>query len=218
MSSSINRDGHAVEKAARAKPAGSLRTGLKKFTRQRLLDAALQCFREYGYQQTSVERIAKIAGTTVPTFYRHFPSKGELLHPLLDYLTGEVEATLRELDALDVRDCREVRRWLDSYIVMWGRVHKLCAAHWEAVNIDPSYAGHLMDDAISCASVMRRTMSRLPAERRAVFGVRMGLVTMFVDRLALAVSVEANAARAHQIMDEFSKMLWLILNDNAALG
>ena len=32
-------------------PAGSLRKGLKEFTRQRLLDAALQNFRERGYRK-----------------------------------------------------------------------------------------------------------------------------------------------------------------------
>jgi len=65
-----------------------------------------------------------------------------------------VGTTLRELDALDVTDRKVVRRWLDSYMVMWARVHNLCAAHWEAVNVDSSYAQHLMTDAIGCASIM----------------------------------------------------------------
>lgn len=218
MPSRDNNPSQLTSAVAAAAPVNSLRTGLKQFTRQRLLDAALQCFREHGYQQTTVERIVQIAGTTVPTFYRHFPSKGDLLHPLLDHLTTEVEATLRELDALDVSDRLKVRRWLDSYMVMWGRVHKLCAAHWEAVNVDPSYAGHLMDDAISCASVMQQTMARLSADSRARFSIRLGLSIMFLDRLAIVISVEKSQARAQQIMDEFGKMLWLILNDDPSLG
>jgi AcrR family transcriptional regulator len=205
-------------KVKAAAPAESLRSGLKQFTRQRMLDAALQCFRERGYQETTVEKIVELAGTTVPTFYRHFPSKADLLYPLLDHLTEEVEATLRALDGLDVRDRKEVRRWLDTYMVMWGRVHKLCAAHWEATNLDETYAQRVLDDGISCAAVLERTLARMGVEAQGRFKVRMGLMIMFLDRMAMIVSVERSASRAQQILDEMSKMLWLILNDDPALG
>jgi len=195
----------------------SLRKGLKEFTRQRLLDAALQCFRERGYQETTVDRVVQLAGTTVPTFYRHFPSKADLLYPLLDQLTQEVETTLRELDGLDIRERKVVRRWLDSYMVMWARVHKLCAAHWEATNVDPVYAERVMDDAINCVSVMESILSGMEAQASGRFKIRMGLIILFIDRMAFVVSHERSAKRARQILDEFGNILWLVLNDDPVL-
>lgn len=206
-----------TQRGTPATPKVSLRSGLKQFTRQRMLDAALLCFRERGYQDTTVEKIAELAGTTVPTFYRHFQSKSDLLYPLLDHLTEEVGTTLRALDALDVRNRKEVRCWLDAYMVMWGRVHKLCAAHWEAVNLNEAYAQRLMDDGIDCAAVMEKVLAGMVEEAQGVFKLRLGLMIMFLDRMALVVSVERSAARAGQILDEVGKMLWLILNNDPAL-
>lgn len=201
------------------KPAGStLRSGLRQFTQQRLLDAALECFRERGYRETTIENIVELAGTTVTTFYRYFPGKIDLLKHLLDHLITEVEATLRELDTLDVARRKEVRRWLDSYMVMWGRVHRLCTAHWEAVTFDEAYAKRVMDDALSCSSVMQQTLERLEPEARERTSLRMGLIIVFIDRMALVVSVERSAVRARAIMDEFAGILWLILNDSPALN
>lgn len=47
--------------------------------RERLVVAAVELFSEQGYDVTTVEQIAKRAGVTKSTFFRHFPDKRELL-------------------------------------------------------------------------------------------------------------------------------------------
>jgi len=47
--------------------------------RERLVVAAVDLFSEQGYDATTVEQIAKRAGVTKSTFFRHFPDKRELL-------------------------------------------------------------------------------------------------------------------------------------------
>ena len=47
--------------------------------RQRLVRAALELFSEQGYDNTTVAQIAKRAGLTKSTFFRHFPDKREVL-------------------------------------------------------------------------------------------------------------------------------------------
>jgi AcrR family transcriptional regulator len=47
--------------------------------RQRLVRAALDLFREQGYDNTTVVEIAERAGLTKSTFFRHFPDKREVL-------------------------------------------------------------------------------------------------------------------------------------------
>ncbi len=47
--------------------------------RDRLVVAAVELFNEQGYDATTVGQIAKRAGVTKSTFFRHFPDKRELL-------------------------------------------------------------------------------------------------------------------------------------------
>lgn len=47
--------------------------------RERLVVAAVDLFSEQGYDATTVAQIAKRAGVTNSTFFRHFPDKRELL-------------------------------------------------------------------------------------------------------------------------------------------
>lgn len=48
-------------------------------TRQRLLDAGVALFAENGYDATTTAQIAAAAGVTERTFFRHFPSKADLI-------------------------------------------------------------------------------------------------------------------------------------------
>ena len=43
------------------------------------MDVAIECFARYGYQATSIDRIAKAAGVTKGALYYHFRDKEELL-------------------------------------------------------------------------------------------------------------------------------------------
>ena len=47
--------------------------------RKRLQWAALELFREHGYEETTAAQIAAKAGVTERTFFRHFPDKREVL-------------------------------------------------------------------------------------------------------------------------------------------
>ncbi len=69
-------------------------------TRQRLLDAACQVFREEGYQ-VSIDRIAARAQVARQTLYNHFPSKEALF---AEVIRNSIESILVTLDGdYDVR-------------------------------------------------------------------------------------------------------------------
>lgn len=46
---------------------------------EHFLDAAESCFERYGVNKTTMEDIAKIAGVSRPTVYRHFPDRDSLI-------------------------------------------------------------------------------------------------------------------------------------------
>ncbi|MEM9106696.1 MAG: TetR/AcrR family transcriptional regulator [Pseudomonadota bacterium] len=47
--------------------------------RSRIVDAALSCFLEFGYNQTGIRQIAKRAGISLGNLYNHFSSKEDVL-------------------------------------------------------------------------------------------------------------------------------------------
>jgi AcrR family transcriptional regulator len=59
--------------------AASERPARAENGRRDLMDIAIDCFARFGYQATSIDRIAKAAGLTKGAIYYHFKDKEELL-------------------------------------------------------------------------------------------------------------------------------------------
>jgi AcrR family transcriptional regulator len=73
--------------------------------RERLFEAALVLYAERGFEQTTVAEIAKKAGLTERTFFRHFADKREVLfggsHELEQALVRALDEAPAELSAID---------------------------------------------------------------------------------------------------------------------
>ncbi len=63
-------------------------TGRRQQTRDLVLDAALRLFSEHGYLGVRVEDIAKEAGVSRATFYKHFAEREQILAELFERLLG----------------------------------------------------------------------------------------------------------------------------------
>jgi len=74
--------------------------------RDRLVDAALELFRERGYNRTTVGEIAARAGLTERTFFRHFTDKREVLfgggRDFEQGITDAIAGAPRDASPLDV--------------------------------------------------------------------------------------------------------------------
>jgi AcrR family transcriptional regulator len=64
--------------------------------RESLLDAGAKAFAERGFQATSMEEVAGIAGVTRLIVYRHFNSKKDLYRAVLDRAVSGVAAAVSE--------------------------------------------------------------------------------------------------------------------------
>ena len=74
-----------------------LRERKKIRSRQQIMSAAVKCFDEHGYSETSIADIMNKAGLGVGTFYNYFASKEELLFALLERIEDElIELAERE--------------------------------------------------------------------------------------------------------------------------
>lgn len=75
-------------------------------TRRRVLEAAVACFEEHGYDETTTAAIARRAGIAVGTLYGYFSDKRQILLELLDGTVNQI--------ANYVVDSLEPGAWLEQ--------------------------------------------------------------------------------------------------------
>ena len=59
-------------------------------TRDRILDAAINCFINLGYTNVTTAKVASTAGVSRGAMLHHFPSKTELIQAAVEYLHGKL--------------------------------------------------------------------------------------------------------------------------------
>jgi AcrR family transcriptional regulator len=118
--------------------AVNLRQLQRESTRQLLLDAATKSFRKQGFGRTSVDDIAKMAGTTRATFYLHFKSKAEVIHVLVERTSAEAAKLLDLLPrAVEAGDRDSLREWLRAAFDFWEEIGSTSRAEEEAATLHP---------------------------------------------------------------------------------
>lgn len=90
--------------------------------RDALLQSALALFAERGYEETSIEEIARQAGVAVGGFYQHFASKRQILLVLMDRLLQEASMLTLEAKSATLPDIRDgiARLVHQAFQVDWG--------------------------------------------------------------------------------------------------
>ena len=73
-------------------------------SRRELMKVAIDCFAKYGYQATSIDRIAKAAGVSKGALYYHFKDKEELLLEAVHNRVGQFERRVAGDVAAETRD------------------------------------------------------------------------------------------------------------------
>jgi len=94
----------------------------REATRQRLADAALALFLESGFDNVTVDQIAKAAGVSRRTFFRHFNSKEKVVFPFTDariqayrdLVRAQTNGQAATFSNLKVVFSQIVQSWLDN--------------------------------------------------------------------------------------------------------
>jgi len=127
--------------------------------RRDLTATAISCFARYGYQGTSIDRIAREAGVTKGAIYHHFRNKEDLLAAAIMDRIGEFEARVQNA-CLEAAPDESLRRIAD-----------VCAQHARSED-RPRFAIKLMVESIDTndpvLEEMRGMMRRFRAFLRNV--------------------------------------------------
>ena len=94
--------------------------------RARLIAAAKRAFAEKG-ATVSLEHVARQAGVSIATLYRHFPTRDELISAVYQQ---EVTALIEEADQLmtEREPVAALREWLMSFVMFLDAKHDMAAA------------------------------------------------------------------------------------------
>ena len=95
----------------------------KRATRQRLYEVAVELFRVRGFDQTPVEAITEMAGTSKGTFFNYFPTKEHVLVAYHDHMTARILDRLAGIGEGSVEDAIQgmmavCAEWVDQDRVM----------------------------------------------------------------------------------------------------
>ncbi len=69
-------------------------------TKEKILDAALEMFSQYGYAGTNIRELTASLGLVKSSMYKHFKSKEEIWNTLLDELIAYYEARFGSVEQL----------------------------------------------------------------------------------------------------------------------
>jgi AcrR family transcriptional regulator len=185
----------------------SLRSQLKRLTKERLISSAIELFAKNGFRATSVSDIAKAAGTTPTTFYRYFSSKSDIARLLQDHINVDVKSTFERLDDVKRPTKQAIRGWVDQYDQMWQRNHVLCDAFWEATSADPQLAAELVPVTYRLTESIKLVQSLAEGENKSRFQTRLVLMYLLMDRLLYLVNIQQRNANGLRMLDEFSEIL-----------
>ena len=187
---------------------GGLRNDLKRFTREKLIAAAISSFDEHGFKQTTDACIVELAGSTSPTFYRDFGSKDQLLVPLQQYLSEKVIDCLGKISEKDIHSPAAFERWICEYIDMWEDVHRLCKAFWDATSLDTGMDRQTFLTMFETSDTIDRLMPKLPKPEKERQRLRLGLLLLMLDRLAFLTSLAPDKRLRKTLIAEYADIMW----------
>ncbi|WP_094289425.1 TetR/AcrR family transcriptional regulator [Mycobacterium lehmannii] len=124
-------------------------------TRQRLIDVAIELFKQHSVAGTSLQMISEELGLTKSAIYHHFRTRDELLTAVMEPLIGEVAAIVAAADAQ-----RSARARADRLLCGYAA---LAAANRELIPLftgDPTVAA-LLRARTDWAAVVDRQMGLL---------------------------------------------------------
>ena len=183
-------------------------------TRRRILDAALACFIEDGYEQATIARIRQRSGTSNGALFHHFASKEAIADALYLEAIASFQQGLRELLRREPRSLRAMVRGTIAHQLLWTERHAdLARFVYLRANIsrDSPAAAALAALNRDLAAGYRRWMARL-ADGSEIRPASMLVISAIVTGPAHAIArrwlAGQLASPPTEFVDELTNAAW----------
>lgn len=129
ISVSIQRSSTVSKPAAEEAEESGWQAQKSANTRTQITEAAIRCFVEYGYSQTTTTLIAEKAGLSRGAMLHHFPSKLAVVSAAVEHLHAKRLRAFRKAVSKPMAGRDHLRQSLEAY---WGHVrHPMFVAFFE---------------------------------------------------------------------------------------
>ncbi len=196
-------------------------------TRDRILDATINCFIKEGYTNVTTAKVASTAGVSRGAMLHHFPSKSELIQAAVEYLHGKLleDYTQRVSAIPSTKKGKAHRRaGLDAY---WEHLtgdlatvyHELCVAS----RTDPELRRILRSSSARFAEHVHKTNAVLFKEwndRGDRYLLAMDVTRFMMEGMAVGQLTVDHDKRVPQLLDYLGDRLEEIFKEgeSSAIG
>lgn len=211
------------EKLTKGKSADGVSWQAQKsaMTRDRILDAAIDCFINLGYTNVTTAKVADFAGVSRGAMLHHFPSKTELIQAAVEYLHDKLleDYTTRVSQIPATLEGKERRRGgLDAY---WEHLtgdlfvayHELCVAG----RTDPELKDILEQSITKFEEHVRVSNSEMFSgwsDRGDLFLLAMDVTKFMMEGMAVGQLVTNRDERVGRLLDYLSDRLEEIFDES----
>ncbi|HLU59251.1 MAG TPA: TetR family transcriptional regulator [Pseudonocardia sp.] len=161
--------------------SGGLRERTRSAVRAQLAELALELFAEHGFDETTVEQVARAAGVSTRSLFRYFPTKEDMVLDSVDAMGDAVAEELRARPA-------DEDPWTSLHAVLHTWATRIAAAGERLTRLQ------LIErtPALRARSAQRREEARLRVAE--VLRERTGLDAFTADLLTAAAGAALEAA------------------------
>jgi AcrR family transcriptional regulator len=181
-----------------------------RVTRQRLLEAAIECLAEVGWSGSTVAVVAERAGVSRGAAQHHFPTREDLFTSAVEYVTTERLAMLRAQAADLPAGPDRIRAVLALVERMYTAPLFRAAIHlWVAASSDERLRERITGLEAQVGRECHRTVAHLLGVDESRPGVREAVqATLDLGRgLGLANLLTDDTRRRRRVLDQWATML-----------
>ncbi len=175
----------------------STRTRNPEQTVERLTQAALSLFGQYGYERTTIDRIVSLAGYSKGAFYSHFASKEELFIHLLEQRVASNQERIEALYGQVIHPAEWLRSLLES--LLHTAQHD---RQWAALSVEFMVQGMRDERLGKRLALLHQDWRRVIADKlRASDAYQTGRMAANPDTVAAAVVAMIDGFIIHSAME-----------------
>lgn len=200
--------------AERGKGSGSWQAQKSAMTRDRILDAAIDCFIRLGYGNVTTAKVADFAGVSRGAMLHHFPSKNELIQAAVEFLhnklladyTERVGKVSTELSVKERNQAGIEAYWQHLSCDLFTAYHELCVSG----RTDPDLQKILQESIVRFDEHVAETNAQLFSEwqdKGELFQLAMDVTKFLMEGMAVGQIVNNREKRVRRLLDYLSDRL-----------